>query len=88
MRTGGATARRRSPFRDVSLSQYVCDFSRFVFGQFHDRITQVLGWALGVSVPHHPTAPSTSSDKEAGKVWFVGHFALEPLATMIRGPVH
>jgi hypothetical protein len=64
------------PFRDVSLSQYVRNFSRFFFWQFHDRITQVLGWALGLSVPHHPAAPSTSSDKEEGKVWFVGHFVL------------
>jgi hypothetical protein len=64
------------PFRDVSLSQYIRNFSRFFFWQFHDRITQVLGWALGLSVPHHPAAPSTSSDKEEGKVWFVGHFVL------------
>jgi hypothetical protein len=62
------------PFRDVSLSQYVCNFSRFVFWQFHDRITQVLGWALGVSVPHHPAAPSASSNKKAGKMGFVSHF--------------
>jgi hypothetical protein len=75
------------PFRDVSLSQYVCNFSRFVFWQFHDGITQVLGWTLGVSVPDHPVAPGASSDKEAGKMGFVGHFALERLAATISPPV-
>jgi hypothetical protein len=35
-----------------------------------------LGWALGLSVPDHPVALGTSSYKEAGKVWFVGHFVL------------
>jgi hypothetical protein len=64
------------PLRDVSLSQYVCNFSRFVFWQIHDRITQVLGWALGLSVPDHPVALGTPSDKEAGKMGFVGHFVL------------
>jgi hypothetical protein len=68
------------PLRNVSLSQYVCNFSRFVFWQIHDRITQVLGWALGLSVPDHPVALGTLSDKEAGKVWFVGHFVIERLA--------
>ena len=29
-------------------------------------ITQVLGWALGLSVPYHPAAPSTSPDTVAG----------------------
>jgi hypothetical protein len=68
------------PFRNVSLSQYVCNFSRFVFWQIHDRITQVLGWALGLSVPDHPVALGTPSDKEAGGVRFVGHFVIERLA--------
>ena len=71
------------PFRDVSLSQYVRNFSRLVFWQFHDRITQVLGRALGLFIRHRPVAPGTPSDKKAGKVWFVGHFAVERL--LLRG---
>jgi hypothetical protein len=51
------------------------------------RITQVLGWTLDVSVPYHPAAPSPSSYKEAGKMGFVGHFALERLGAMISLPV-
>jgi hypothetical protein len=73
-------------FRNGSLSQHVGNFSRFVFWQFHDRIPQVFGWTLGVSVPHHPIAPGASSDKEAGKMWFVGHFVL-PLRTIRRAVI-
>ena len=72
-----------SPFRNVSLSQNVCNFSRFVFWQFHDRITQVLGRALGMSVPDHPVAPATRLTRKRGRYWFVGHFVL-PLRTFSR----
>jgi len=51
------------PFRDVSLSQYVCDFSRFVFGQFHDRITQVLGRTLSETFRWFIGASSTLSSR-------------------------
>jgi hypothetical protein len=56
------------PLRNIFFSQLVCDFPRLLFCQSHDRITQVLSGPLGVSVPHHPVAPSIKSDKEAGKI--------------------